>query len=142
MHIYRFFQPHHNPRLLNTPLRQLELSELEQAASELRKALERAKQRCERRAIAPIMPAHFTDLLKAMQFVESSLQTLCDAHPGDQPTILLEMIHERSDLAGWETWTALLNEQLSTSTGIQSNEPYEGKDNLPQNDRLPRNNWK
>ena len=112
MHIYRFFQPHHNPRLLTTAVRQLELSELEQAASELRKAVERAQQRAKRRPVPPIMPEHFTDLLKAMRFVEQSLETLCDAHPGDSPNILLEMIQERHELAGWETWTSLLEEQL------------------------------
>ena len=112
MHIYRFFQPHHNPRLLTTAVRQLELSELEQAASELRKAIERAQQRAKRRPVPPIMSEHFTDLLKAMRFVEQSLETLCDAHPGDSPTILLEMIQERHELAGWETWTSLLEEQL------------------------------
>jgi hypothetical protein len=115
MHIYRFFQPHHNPRLLSTPLRQLELSELEQAASELRKAIERAQQRTTKRAVPPLMPEHFTDLLKAIRFVESSLQTLCDAHPGDQPHTMLEMIQERQELAGWETWTSLLEEQLVSS---------------------------
>ncbi|NDC36753.1 MAG: hypothetical protein EBZ48_01735 [Proteobacteria bacterium] len=115
MHIYRYFQPHHNPRLVSTPIRQLELSELEQAASELRKALERAQQRTAKKAVAPLMSEHFTDLLKAMRFVESSLQTLCDAHPGDQPAIMLEMIHERNELVGWETWTSLLEEQLISS---------------------------
>ena len=112
MHIYRFFQPHHNPRLLNRPLRQLELGELEQAAAELRKAIERAQQRTERKPVAPIMTEHFTDVLKAMRFVEQSLQTICDAHPGDSPTILLDMINERAELAGWQTWTSLLEEQL------------------------------
>jgi hypothetical protein len=119
MHIYRFFQPHHNPRLLVTPIRQLELSELEQAASELRKALERAQQRTAKKPVPPLMSEHFTDLLKAIRFVESSLQTLCDAHPGDQPTTMLEMIHERRELAGWETWTSLLEEQLVSAPPIE-----------------------
>ena len=116
MHIYRFFQPHHNPRLLTTAVRQLELSELEQAASELRKAIERAQQRAKRRPVPPIMSEHFTDVLKAMRFVEQSLETLCDAHPGDAPNILLELIQERHELASWETWTSLLEEQLVSST--------------------------
>ena len=119
MHIYRFFQPHHNPRLLKTPLRQLEISELEQAASELRKALERAQQRAGRKSLPPIMSEHFVDLLKALRFVEHSLQTLCDAHPGDAPNVLLEMIQERRELMGWEAWTSLLEEQLVTAkTGL------------------------
>lgn len=113
MDIYRFFHPHHNPRLHSTPLRQQELSELEQAASELRKALERAQQRTTRKPVAPIMPQHFNDILKAMRFVEQSLQTLCDAHPGDSAGVLKDLINERSEFSGWETWTSLLREQLS-----------------------------
>ena len=113
MDIYRFFHPHHNPRLHSTPLRQQELSELEQAASELRKALERAQQRTNRRPSPPIMSEHFVDLIKAMRFVEYSLQTLCDAHQGDGRRALADLIQERSSFSGWETWTALLREQLA-----------------------------
>ena len=113
MDIYRFFHPHHNPRLHSTPLRQQELGELEQAAAELMKALERAQQRTQRRAVPPILPQHFNDIIKAMRFVLSSLETLCDAHPGDPPNVLADLIQERSDLFGWENWTALLREQLT-----------------------------
>jgi hypothetical protein len=112
MDIYRFFHPHHNPRLHSTPLRQQELSELEQAAAELRKALERARRRTKRRAVSPIMPEHFDDVIKAVRFVESSLQTLCDAHPGDAAEVLHDMVHERSELTGWQTWASLLDQQL------------------------------
>lgn len=111
--IYRFFHPHHNPRLHSTGLRQQELSELEQAAAELLKALERAQQRTVRKPVAPVMPEHFADIIKAMRFVENSLQTVCDAHPGDAPEDLEDMILERSGFSGWENWTALLNEQLA-----------------------------
>ena len=113
MDIYRFFHPHHNPRLHSTPLRQQELSELEQAASELRKALDRARQRTERRPVAPLMPEHYRDIIKAMRFVESSLQTLCDAHPGDEYQTLCELIEERSDCSGWESWTSLVRQQIA-----------------------------
>ena len=113
MDIYRFFHPHHNPRLHSTPIRQQELSELEQAAAELRKALERAQQRTVRKPVSPLMPSHFVDFIKAMHFVEHSLQTLCDAHPGDTRTHLIDMINERSSFSGWETWTSLLSEQLA-----------------------------
>lgn len=113
MDIYRFFHPHHNPRLHHTPVRQQELSELEQVASELRKALERAQQRMSRRPVAPLMPEHFTDLLKAVGFVVRSLQTICDAHPGDSAEDLRELVAERGDFSGWEVWTSLLKEQLA-----------------------------
>lgn len=113
MDIYRFFHPHHNPRLHSTPLRQQELGELEQSASELLKALERAQKRTARKAPGAILPQHFNDLLKAMRFVLNSLETLCDAHPGDSPETLYDLIQERSELTGWETWTSLLHEQLT-----------------------------
>ncbi len=113
MDIYRFFHPHHNPRLHNTPLRQQELGELEQASAELLKALSRAVQRCQRKPVPPIFPQHFCDILKAMRFVVRSLETLCDAHPGDGPEVLREIAMERSELSGWEAWTTLVKEQLA-----------------------------
>lgn len=115
MDIYRFFHPHHNPRLYSTRLRQQELSELEQAASQLRKAVERARQRTLRQTVPPILPEHFTDLLKALRFVEASLETLCDAHPGDSEAEMRELVAERSAFRGWESWAALVEEQLSVS---------------------------
>lgn len=115
MDIYRFFHPHHNPRLHSTHLRQQELCELEQASSELRKALERAQARARRAPRAPIMPEHFTDLLKAIRFVEASLQTICDAHAGDTEEELTRLVAERSEFSGWETWTSLIREQLVSS---------------------------
>ena len=114
MDIYRFFHPHHNPRLHNTTLRQQELSELQQAAAELRKALERAQQRTARRPVTRIMPEHFIDVLKAIKFVEASLETICEAHPGDTEGEMLELIKERSEFTGWESWTALLKEHLGS----------------------------
>lgn len=117
MDIYRFFHPHHNPRLHSTPLRQQELSELEQAASELRKALDRAQSRTMRKPVGAILPGHFTDIIKAMRFVEYSLQTLCDAHPGDQQSVIVDLVNERSGFSGWETWTALLKEQVAQDPG-------------------------
>lgn len=117
MDIYRFFHPHHNPRLHSTPLRQQELSELEQAGAELLKALDRARQRTTRKPVAPILPQHFSDVIKAMRFVVNSLETLCDAHPGDSPQVLMDLIHERSEFSGWEAWTALVQEQLGALNG-------------------------
>lgn len=112
MDIYRFFHPHHNPRLHSTPVRQQELSELEQAASELRKALERARLRTLRAPANRILPSHFVDIVKAMRFVEASLQTLSDAHEGDEQGALRDLVVERSSLNGWEAWTSLVKEQL------------------------------
>ena len=131
MDIYRFFHPHHNPRLHRTALRQQELSELEQATSELRKALERAQQRAGKKPVAPIMAEHFVDLIKAMKFVESSLQTICDAHPGDSEQDLIGLIEERSGFSGWETWTALIGEHIQNDIeNRESNAEQNSKQHL------------
>ncbi|WKZ57460.1 MAG: hypothetical protein QY326_01980 [Bdellovibrionota bacterium] len=140
MDIYRFFHPHHNPRLHNTHLRQQELCELEQAASELRKALERAQARTRRAPTPPIMPEHFTDVLKAIRFVEASLQTICDAHPGDSEAELAQVVSERSELSGWESWTSLIREQLVSSrqeVAAASNDHHKvEQDTIPAPPRL------
>lgn len=115
MDIYRFFHPHHNPRLHNTPIRQQELGELEHAASELRKAIERAQQRVARRPVPGISVEHFTNILKAMRYVEASMQSVSDLHPGDSLSVLSDLIHERSELSGWEAWTSLLGQQIAMS---------------------------
>ena len=119
MDIYRFFHPHHNPRLSHTPLRQQELGELEQAASELLKALQRAQQRTERRPVGAILPAHFNDIIRAVRFVKDSMQMLCNAHPGDSEEEMLDLIRERSELSGWETWTALVREHARETAHTQ-----------------------
>jgi hypothetical protein len=102
MDIYRFFHPHHNPRLVNTALRYTELSELLQAAVELRKALERAQQRTSRQAIPPILSEHFTDIIKAERFIEDS---------GDE---LQRLASERSSSSGWQAWTKSVQTGIST----------------------------
>ena len=132
MDIYRFFHPHHNPRLHSTPVRQQEISELEQAAAELLKALKRAQQRTSRRPVSPILPSHYVDIIKAMHFVEQSLQTLCDAHPGDTREHLIDMINERSGLSGWEHWTSLLSEQLVQHRETERAEEVEAVVELPR----------
>ena len=73
MDLYRFFHPHHNPRLNNVPIRYAELSELLQATIELRKALERAQHRTSKAPCDPILPKHFVDAIKASKFVEEAL---------------------------------------------------------------------
>lgn len=112
MDIYKFFNVFHNPRLHCTPPRQQELSELELVVTELRKAVERIQLRTKRKSIGAILPDHFTDVLKALNFVESSLATLCDAHPGDSADTVQEMVQERATIRGWESWASLLSEQI------------------------------
>ncbi|MBX7137925.1 MAG: hypothetical protein K1X83_08080 [Oligoflexia bacterium] len=140
MDIYRFFHPHHNPRLHSTPLRQQELSELEQAAAELRKALERAQQRTARRAATPIMPEHFNDIIKAMRFVEASMETLCNSHRGDNLSELSELIRERVEFSGWEVWTKLLGEQIACEgpSRITVGNSEESEDLLEARNGMPK----
>ena len=120
MDLYRFFYPFANPRLHATPVRQQELSELEQVAAELRKAVERLQRRTAKKSIGAITSDHFDDMVKALAFVEESLQTLNDAHPGDRPEVVQDMINERINMSGWEQWTQLLLEQIEYSKTEES----------------------
>jgi hypothetical protein len=112
MDIYRLFHPYHNPKLRVTPVRQLELCELEHCAAEFLKAMIRFQDRLQRKPVTPIMSEHLTDVIKALGFVERSLQTLCDAHPGDSDEALQQLIEERSEYSGWENWVCTLRQQL------------------------------
>ena len=113
MDIYRFFHPHHSPRLLKKALRQVELMELQQSAAELRKAVERARQRAALNSTGKIPPEHFSETMKALRFAEESLKTLAESLPNEKPVDLLELIEERRALKGWEDWSRLLVEQLN-----------------------------
>lgn len=113
MDIYWFFHPHHNPRLHNTPLRQQELGELEQAGAELLKSIMRAKHRTERNPVDPIEASHFDEVILAARFIVDSLKRLADAHPGDDKFALIDLMKERSKFSGWEAWSTLVKEQVS-----------------------------
>lgn len=112
MDIHRYFHPHHNPRLIHTPLRLQELSELEQAAIELKKAIVRSQIRTAQAPVGPIREEHFSDIIVALDYAIESLDTLTKAHPGDDPDLLAQMIEERRNSPGWETWSQLLRERL------------------------------
>ena len=112
MDIYRFFHPHHNPRLLKKAVRQVELMELQQASAELRKAVERARQRVGLNPTAKLLPEHFSEIVKALRFAEESLQTLAQTQAGDKPQSMVDFVEERRGLKGWEEWSKLLVEQL------------------------------
>jgi len=112
MDIYRFFHPHHNPRLHSKALRAQELSELEQAASEILKALVRAQERTHRKPVGQILSIHFKDIVKAMEFVQRSLETLSQVHPGDSIDDLSALVNERSAAPGWDGWSTLVNQQI------------------------------
>lgn len=98
--------------LQTTPLRQQELCELVQAASLLKKALEKAQLRASRGGVRTISPDSIQGLIKAMKFVENGIQTLFEAHGGDSQGALFDLVQERADLPGWKSWASLLKEQL------------------------------
>ncbi|MCB0359167.1 MAG: hypothetical protein KDD44_06015 [Bdellovibrionales bacterium] len=112
MDLYRYFHPHHNPRLNRTPIRLVELNELRQAVLELKKSVERAKIRTGNCPVGPIRDDHFSDMLVAVDYLVETLSTLCHAHPGDDSKTLESMIGERADAPGWENWTRLLEQRL------------------------------
>ena len=113
MDLYRYFHPHHNPRLRNTPLRLQELGELTQAANELKRALERARLRSEDHPIGGIREEHFSDILVAMSYVAESLSTLTQAHPGDEHSDMFQLLRERQNAPGWENWSRLVQQRLN-----------------------------
>ncbi|MCB0344789.1 MAG: hypothetical protein KDD66_06720 [Bdellovibrionales bacterium] len=112
MDLYRYFHPHHNPRLRSKPVRQLELAELEQAASEMHKAVRRAQIRTTNAPAGPIRAEHFEEMLIALNYLLETLGTLNDAHPGDDTSEMYELLAERAEAPGWESWTQLLRQRL------------------------------
>lgn len=116
MDFYRYFHPHHNPRLRSVPLRLQELGELEQAAVELVRALERAELRAEASA-DPELPnsirkEHFSQVLEAARYVSETLSILTHAHPGDSPHEMQQLLRERETAPGWENWSKLVRQRL------------------------------
>jgi len=117
MDLIRYFHPHHNPRLRSRELRLQEVSELEQAAIELKKALRRAEVRSEAvekkgETQTPLRKEHFNQLQVAMEYVVESLGTLSQAHPGDETPAMYQLLEERKEAPGWENWARLLKERL------------------------------
>lgn len=113
MDLYRYFHPHHNPRLKHSPLRLVELSELLQASIELKRAVQRAEIRAGNAPCGAIESEHFDDALVALEYVVETLQTLARAHPGDHFDGMTQLLKERQHAPGWENWTRLLRERLN-----------------------------
>ncbi|HQH28178.1 MAG TPA: hypothetical protein PLP17_12330, partial [Oligoflexia bacterium] len=113
MDLYRYFHPHYNPRLRKVPLRLQELAELEQAATELRNALQRAAVRTRNAPIASLSDASFSEVLAALDFIVESLAELTQQHPGDDAESMKQLLLERQDAPGWENWAKLLQQRLA-----------------------------
>jgi len=113
MDLYRYFHPHHNPRLRQVPLRLIELGELEQASIELKNALQSARIRAENAPVVGASAENINQLLIAVDYIIESLEAIVRAHPEDSLEVLEEMLKERKNAPGWETWSTLLRERLS-----------------------------
>jgi hypothetical protein len=111
MDLYRFFHPHHNPRLRSKPLRLQELSELELAARELHRALGRANLRLG--SFDSLVPS---DLMvaasDAIELASDLLHQMVDLYPEDSEEDMRTLLEERKTAPGWEAWCNLLTERL------------------------------
>jgi hypothetical protein len=111
MDLYRFFHPHHNPRLRNRPVRLQELSELELAAKELYRALERASVRMESQKSD--IPDNLLDSSsEAIELAVELLHQIVEIHPEDSEADMKDMLEERKSAPGWEAWCNLVKERI------------------------------
>jgi hypothetical protein len=115
MDLYRYFHPHHHPRLRKVSLRHQEIEELLQAAVELRRALGRARTRNEQVAVEGIEGEHFDQIFVAVDYVIDSLSQLSHAHPGDTLRTTLDLVEERKEIPGWEIWAELVKNRLQSA---------------------------
>ena len=113
MDLYRYFHPHHNPRLSSKPLRLLEIGELIQAAVEFQNAVRRAQIRMERAPNQDDDSEKLANVMLALDFVIDSLNHISERSPEDDIETMYEMLEERKNAPGWENWTRLLRERLS-----------------------------
>lgn len=112
MDLFRYFHPHHNPRLRKVPLRLQELGELELASKELHRALQRAQIRTE---ASNGDPESYNNILEAVNFVIESLSQLVRTHAGDSAEAVEQLIEERKNIPGWENWSRIVKERLEES---------------------------
>ena len=122
MDLYRYFHPHHNPRLRKTPLRLQEVAELQQAAIELTRALKRAQIRMQRTSdsleeeldTSPNAPlARLGTAIEAADVLVSELIEVTQQFDDDDLQTMRKLLNERQNAPGWETWTQLLSQRLS-----------------------------
>jgi hypothetical protein len=114
MDLFRYFHPHHNPRLRKVALRLQEVGELELAAKELARALKRAQIRVES-SPSTITVEQVGQVLAAVDAASEMLTSLIELHPGDTEQDMERMIEERQHISGWENWTTIVRERLSES---------------------------
>jgi len=121
MDLFRYFHPHHHPRLRRVPLRLQELGELELAAKELSRALRRAQIRSENRFAPTALPngevsaEKLAEIVSSLDFAVNRLSTLIHLHPGDSVDDMERLIEERKAISGWENWSRIVKERLNDS---------------------------
>ena len=116
MDLYRYFHPHFNPRLRNVSVRLQELLELQQAAIELRKAVERAGLRTETSGEGVLRSEYFTEVVAALSFASDALSEIIKIQPEDEVQTMIKMLEERKDAPGWESWSRLFAERVKLLT--------------------------
>ena len=123
MDLYRYFHPHHNPRLTHTPVRLQEIGELEQAATELKKAIKRAAVRTSHKPVGGIQEEHFNEVVFEDVFVPDEL--LVGREGDGWAQVTSELAFERSGperyLSSW-----ILVEEMLRAAGP---EPTEAREN-------------
>ena len=70
------------------------------------------------------------------------MKTLCEAHAGDSPEVMLNIIKERSELRGWSHWAGLLREQLDIDEKNTGSLKLMSKDNSNNRRTGPRSERK
>lgn len=110
MDIYRFFHPHHNPRLRNVKLRLQELTEISLAVKEIERVLQRTKRRLSHN---PESVTLAEDTINAINLAYELLETNIRLYPEDSPEDLEIMLGERRDAPGWEAWCKLVESRLN-----------------------------
>lgn len=115
MDLFRFFHPHHNPRLKNKRLRLQELSELELAIKEIQRALVRANVR-QTSSNATVASEYIKSSKEAIELALSLISQCIEEYPEDSDQDLYDLLSERKSAPGWEAWTRLLSEKLKSIT--------------------------
>ena len=113
MDIYRFFHPHHNPRLRSIKLRLQELTEISLAVKEIDRVLKRTKRRLLHNETSLNL---IEDTINAINLAYELLETNIRNYPEDTPEDLEQMLKERLQAPGWEAWCKLVESRLAYIT--------------------------
>lgn len=109
MDLYRFFHPHHNPRLRSVKIRLQELTEISLAIKEISRVLMRSKRRLGEDGL---FSDNMDDTINAIDLAHSIIETTIRNYPEDSPEDLENMLVERTGAPGWEAWCKLVESRL------------------------------